>query len=285
MAQPNPLYTRMIEDMTIRNLALSTQSAYLSSVRKLGKYFNRSPDQLSVEDIRRYQVLLAQRGISWGSLNQTVSALRFFYGITLGRRRIPQLIPYARAPRRLPVVLSAKEVVKFLEAVPRLDTRVALTTAYATGLRSSEVIRLRVRDIDSDRMLVHVISGKGGKGRNVMLSEHLLVILRAYWRLARPGYWLFPGADPSKPIQTHTLSQACKAARNAAGLEKQVTTHTLRHSFATHLLERGTDIRVIQVLLGHAHLSTTARYTRVAASTIQNTPSPIEQLRLRIVPT
>ena len=284
MAQMNPLCRRMIDDMTIRNLSPSTQDAYVSAVRRLGKFFNRSPDKLTVEDIRKYQVHLARRGLAWGSLNKTVCALRFFYGTTLGRRQIPKLIPYAREPRRLPVVLGADEVVRFLEAVPRLDARIALTTAYATGLRSSEVIRLKVSDIDSGRKLIHVVLGKGGKGRNVMLSDHLLAILRAYWRIARPKSWLFPGVDPVDHMQSYTLHEACRAARKAAGLDKQVTTHTLRHSFATHLLESGVDIRVIQVLLGHAHLSTTARYTRVATTTLQKTQSPLERLHLTVIP-
>jgi len=284
MAQISPLCRRMIDDMTIRNLSPSTQQAYVYAVRRLGKFFNCSPDKLTVEDIRKYQVHLAERGLAWSSLNKTVCALRFFYGTTLGRRSIPKLIPYAREPRRLPVVLSADEVVKFLEAVPRLDARIALTTAYATGLRSSEVTRLKVGDIDSGRKLIHVVLGKGGKDRNVMLSDHLLAILRSYWRLARPGIWLFPGIDPTHHMQSYTLHAACRTAREAAGLNKQVTVHALRHSFATHLLESGVDIRVIQVLLGHAHLSTTARYTRVATTTLQNTQSPLERLRLAVIP-
>lgn len=284
MAQINPLCRRMIDDMTIRNLSPSTQEAYVSAVRRLSKFFNRSPDKLTVEDIRKYQVHLARRGLAWGSLNQTVCALRFFYGTTLARRHIPKMIPYAREPRRLPIVLSADEVVKFLEAVPRLDARIALTTAYATGMRSSEVARLKVGDIDNGRKLIHVVLGKGGKGRNVMLSDHLLAILRSYWRLARPGNWLFPGIDPTHHMPTYTLNASCRAACKAAGLDKRVTMHTLRHTFATHLLESGVDIRIIQVLLGHAHLSTTARYTRVATTTLQKTQSPLEWLRLAVIP-
>lgn len=283
MSPLNPLCRRMIDDMTIRNLSPSTQEAYVSAVRRVGKFFNRSPDKLTVEEIRQYQVHLARRGLSWGSLNKTVCALRFFYGITLGRRHIPELIPYAREPRRLPVVLSTDEVARFLEAVPRLDARIALTTAYATGLRSSEVTRLKVCDIDSERKLIHVSLGKGGKGRNVMLSDHLLAILRAYWRIARPDNWLFPNINSADHMPTYTLHEACRAACKISGLNKRVTTHTLRHSFATHLLESGVDIRVIQVLLGHAHLSTTARYTRVATTTLQKTESPLERLKLTVI--
>lgn len=284
MTHINSLCRRMIEDMTIRNLSPSTQDAYVCAVRKLGRFFNRPPDKLTMEEIRKYQVHLTRRGLAWGSLNKTVCALRFFYGTTLGWRHIPKIIPYAREPRRLPVVLSADEVVRFLEAVPRLDARIALTTAYATGLRSSEVIRLQIRDIDSARKLIHVVLGKGGRGRNVMLSDHLLAILRSYWRLARPRFWLFPGIDPTQHMPTYILHAACRAACEASGLDKHVTTHTLRHTFATHLLENGVDIRVIQVLLGHAHLSTTAGYTRVATTTLQKTQSPLERLRLSVVP-
>ena len=219
-----------------------------------------------------------------GSLNQTVAALRFFYGVTLGMAEIPERIAYAREPRRLPVVLSADEVVRFLEAVPSLKARAALTTAYAAGLRVSEVTGLRVTDIDSGRMMIRIEHGKGGKERYVMLSAQLLAILRTYWRLARPEHWLFPGRDATRPIEPTTLHAACRSARAAAGIDKKVTVHILRHSFATHLLESGVDIRVIQVLLGHAHLSTTARYTHVSQGLIGRTASPLEKLRLEVVP-
>ena len=186
--------------------------------------------------------------------------------------------------RKLPVVLSADEVVRFLEAVPSLKSRTALTTAYAAGLRASEVVLLKVADIDSERMVIRVEHGKGGKDRYVMLSPQLLRILRSYWRLARPQHWLFPGRDEDRPLAPTVLHAACRSARAAAGLSKQVTVHTLRHSFATHLLENGTDIRIIQVLLGHTNLSSTARYTQVSTKTIRNTPSPLDRLRLEVVP-
>jgi len=213
-----------------------------------------------------------------------VAALRFFYGVTLGMAEIPERIAYAREPRRLPVVLSADEVVRFLEAVPSLKARAALTTAYAAGLRVSEVTGLRVADIDSGRMMIRIEHGKGGKERYVMLSAQLLGILRTYWRLARPEHWLFPGRDATRPIEPTTLHAACRSARAAAGIGKKVTVHILRHSFATHLLESGVDIRVIQVLLGHAHLSTTARYTHVSQGLIGRTASPLERLKLEVVP-
>jgi site-specific recombinase XerD len=284
MAEISPLRRRMIEDMTVRNLSPATQRSYVHAVSKFSRFFGRSPDTLTVEDVRTFQVHLAAKGVAWASLNQTVAALRFFYGVTLGQAEIPERIAYAREPRRLPVVLSANEVVRFLEAVPSLKARAALTTAYAAGLRVSEVTSLKVSDIDSGRMLIHVENGKGGKERYVMLSPQLLGILRTYWRLARPTHWLFPGRDTSRPIEPTVLHAACRTARAAAGIGKKVTVHVLRHSFATHLLESGVDIRIIQVLLGHAHLSTTARYTHVSQVVIRRTESPLERLRLEVVP-
>ena len=280
----SPLRRRMIEDMTVRNLSPATQRSYLHAVAKFSRYFSRSPDRLDIEDVRAFQVFLVSQKISWPALNQTVCALRFFYGVTLNRPEIPERIAYAREPRKLPVILSADEVVRFLEAVPSLKTRTALTTAYAAGLRASEVVSLKVADIDSSRMLIQVRHGKGAKDRTVMLSPQLLAILRTYWRLARPREWLFPGRDESKPIDVQVLHAACRSATKAAGLAKRVTVHTLRHSFATHLLESGVDIRIIQVLLGHNSLSTTARYTQVATTTIAKTRSPIDRLALEVVP-
>jgi integrase/recombinase XerD len=284
MATMSPLRRRMIEDMTIRNLAPATQQSYVQAVAKFSRYFGKSPDRLGIEDVRAYQVYLTSRGVAWASLNLTVCALRFFYGVTLGRAEMPELIAYARSPRRLPVVLSGEEVARFLEAVPGLKSRVALTTAYATGLRLSEVVALKVGAIDSKRMVVRVEQGKGGKDRYAMLSVQLLGILRSYWRRTRPRDWLFPGRNPERPINPKMLAAACQAASEAAGLSKRVTVHTLRHSFATHLLESGTDLRIIQALLGHNHLTTTALYTQVATSTIGKTTSPLDRLNLQVLP-
>jgi len=253
-------------------------------VAKFSQYFGHSPDRLDIEDVRAYQVRLVARGISWAALNQIVCALRFFYGVTLGQGELPERIPYAREPRKLPLVLSADEVVRFLEAVPGLKSRTALTTAYAAGLRASEAVRLKVSDIDSRRMMIRIEEGKGAKDRYAMLSPQLLTILRGYWRLVRPRQWLFPGRDEDRPIDPQVLHAGCRSACKASGLAKRVTVHTLRHSFATHLLEAGTDIRIIQVLLGHSNLSTTARYTRVASTTLRNTASPLDRLRLDVVP-
>jgi len=271
MAAMSPLRRRMIEDMTVRNLSPATQRSYVHAVAKFSQYFDKSPDRLGLEDVRAYQVHLASKGIAWASFNQIVCALRFLYGVTLARAEMPERIAYAREPRKLPVVLSAEEVVHFLEAVPGLKSRAALTTAYAAGLRVSEVVALKNRDIESKRMVIRIERGKGGKERYAMLSTQLLRIL-------------FPGRDPVHPIDQTVLHAACRSARQAAGLEKHVTVHTLRHSFATHLLENGTDIRIIQVLLGHNNLSTTARYTQVSTSTIQKTTSPLDRLDLEIVP-
>lgn len=210
--------------------------------------------------------------------------MRFFYGVTLSEATVPERIPYARTPRKLPVILSADEVVRFLEAVASLKSRAALTTAYAAGLRASEVAGLMIADIDSARGVIRVRHGKGAKDRDVMLSTQLLGILRAYWRLARPQRYLFPGRDEDRPISPTVLHAACRSAVEAAGLSKRVTLHTLRHSFATHLLENGADIRIIQALLGHANLSSTARYTHVAAHTIRATPSPLDRLTLEVTP-
>ena len=284
MAEMSPLRRRMIEDMTVRNLSPATQRSYLAAVSKLSRYFGRSPDRLGLEDVRTFQVHLVAIGMSWPALNQIVCALRFFYGVTLGHDAIPERIAYAREPRKLPVVLSADEVVRFLEAIPSLKSRTALTTVYAAGLRVSEVVLLKITDIDSQRMVIRVEQGKGGKDRYVMLSPQLLRILRSYWRFARPQRWLFPGRDEDRPLAPTVLHAACRSARSAAGLSKQVTVHTLRHSFATHLLENGADVRIIQVLLGHASLASTARYTQVATKTISNTPSPLDRLRLEVVP-
>ena len=280
----SPLRRRMIDDMSLRNLSPATQRSYLHAVTKFSRYFGRSPDRLGLEDVRAFQVHLVSQGISWPALNQTVCALRFFYGVTLERGEIPERIAYARTPRKLPVILSADEVVRFLEAVPSLKARAALTTAYAAGLRASEAASLKIADIDSARMVIQVRHGKGAKDRVVMLSPQLLTILRAYWRLARPDEWLFPGRSPDKPIDAQVLHAACRSAAKAAGLVKRVSVHTLRHSFATHLLESGVDIRIIQVLLGHSNLSTTARYTHVATSTIAATQSPLDRLNLAVAP-
>jgi site-specific recombinase XerD len=274
----------MIEDMTVRNLSRSTQQSYIYAVAKFSQHFNRAPDQLGMEEVRAYQLHLVAQKRSWSHINQVACALRFFYGITLGNKEALERIVTGKEPEKLPPVLSPEEIACFLEAVAGVRNRVALTTTYAAGLRIGEVARLKVSSIDSKRMLLHIESGKGGRDRYAMLSLRLLDILRAYWKRARPSLWLFPGQEPGSHVSTGALQAACRAARKRAQIGKHVTAHSLRHSFATHLLESGTDIRIIQVMLGHSHLETTARYAQVATSLIARTPSPFDRLSLEVIP-
>ena len=280
----SPLRRRMIEDMTVRRLAPRTQASYIRAVRDFTLFLGRSPDQASTEDLRRYQLHVAASGVSVPSQNARVTALRFFFTVTLGRRRVTERMPFVREPRKLPVVLSPEEVARFLEAAPGLKYRAALSVAYGAGLRAAEVVSLKVSDIDSTRMVIRVEQGKGRKDRYVMLSEHLLELLRAWWKAARPQGWLFPGQNRVNPLTTRQLNRACHAAAVAAGIDKPVSLHTLRHSFATHLLEQKTDIRVIQVLLGHKKLDTTALYTRVAIKALGEVSSPLEHLARTVTP-
>lgn len=276
----SPLRRRMIEDMTIRKFAPKTQHDYLQRVKNFAAFLGRSPDTASAEDVRRYQLHLTARGGGVPTLNQTVSTLRFFFKVTLGRPDLVERTAFVREPRKLPVVLSPEEVARLLDAAPALKYKAALSVAYGAGLRVSEVVALKVGDIDSKRMVIRVEQGKGRKDRYVMLSPHLLELLRAWWRAARPQGWLFPGRNPVQPMTTRQLNRACHAAADMAEIGKPVSMHTLRHSFATHLLEQNIDIRVIQVLLGHAKLDTTALYTRVATKTIQQVMSPLDRITL-----
>ena len=284
MATMSPLRRRMIEDMTIRNLSRSTQQSYIYAVAKFSRYFNCPPDRLGMEDVRSYQLKLIEQKYSWSHVNQVACALRFFYGITLGQKDAFERIVAGKQPEKLPPVLNREEIVRFLEAVTGLRNRVALTTAYAAGLRVGEVVRLKIGSIDSERMLLHIEGGKGGRDRYAMLSPRLLKILRAYWKRARPSSWLFPGQEPGGHVSIGALQSACRFARRRARIGKRVTAHSLRHSFATHLLESGTDIRIIQVVLGHTHLETTARYAQVATGLIAGTPSPFDRLSLEVIP-
>jgi len=278
----SPLRRRMIEDMTIRKLAPKTQQGYIRTIKDFTVFLGRSPDSASLEDIRRFQLHLAQSGAQPPILNHTVSALRFFFRVTLKRHDIVEHTTFIRAPRKLPVVLSPEEVARLLNAAPGLKYKAALSVAYGAGLRAAEVVSLKVCDIDSKRMIIRVEQGKGRKDRNVMLSPSLLELLRTWWRTARPQGWLFPGRNPVQPMTPRQLNRACHAAAEAAGIERNVSLHTLRHSFATHLLEQNIDIRVIQVLLGHAKIDSTALYTRVATKTIQQVMSPLEHIALKL---
>ena len=277
----SPLRRRMIEDMTIRRLAPKTQQGYIRTIKNLAAFVARSPDTATFEDVRRFQLHLSSKGLSAPNMNAAVSALRFFFRVTLKRSAIVEHTHFIHESRKLPVVLSPEEVVRLLDAAPGLKYKAALSVAYGAGLRAAEVVSLKVSDIDSKRMLIRVEQGKGRKDRNVMLSPHLLELLRAWWKAARPQGWLFPGRDPVQPMTTRQLNRACHAAAHLAEINKRVSLHTLRHSFATHLLEQNTDIRVIQVLLGHAKLENTALYTRVATKTISEVVSPLEHIALK----
>jgi site-specific recombinase XerD len=250
-------------------------------IKNFAAFLGRSPDTAGFEDVRRYQLHLVTSGIGVATLNQTISTLRFFFRVTLKRHDIVEHTHFIREPRNLPVVLSPEEVARLLDAAPGLKYKAALSVAYGAGLRANEVISLKVSDIDSKRMLIRVEQGKGRKDRYVMLSPHLLNLLRAWWKAARPQGWLFPGRDPAQPMTTRQLNRACHAAAQMAEIYKRVSLHTLRHSFATHLLEQNIDVRVIQVLLGHAKLDTTALYTRVATKTISEVMSPLERIALK----
>ena len=278
------LRARMIEDMTVRGFNEATRRTYIRDVRAFAAFIRRSPDTATAEDLRRFQLHQTQSGKQPSSINSAVSALRFFFTVTLDRPELARRLTVVRQPRRLPNVLSAEEVALLLEAAPGPKYKAAFATAYGAGLRVSEVVALKVGDVDSERMLLRVEQGKGHKDRHAMLSPQLLDALRAWWREGRrlgvllPHGWLFPGRNPIEPLSTRQFTRAVHAAAEAARIKKRVSPHTLRHSFATHLLEQDTDIRVIQVLLGHAKLETTARYTRVANTMIRTVISPLDRL-------
>jgi integrase/recombinase XerD len=278
-----PLRQRMIEDMRLRNLSARTQETYVEQTAKFAKYFNKSPELLGLEHIRAYQVyLVEEKKVSWSTFNLAVCSIRFLYRVTLGKDWVIKHIPFQRKEKKLPVVLSLQEVAQFFDSITSLKHKVILMTAYSAGLRTSEVAALKVGDIDSKRMLIHVRKGKGHKDRYVMLSDNLLILLREYWKKVRPYDWLFPGSSLDQPISIDSVQRVCKKAAIASGLKKNVTLRALRHSFATHLLESGTDIRTIQRLLGHNSLSTTAIYTHVSAKTIRSTRSPLDLLQSSI---
>ncbi len=275
-----PLRRRMIEDMQVRNLSAHTQRAYLQQISLFSRHFGRSPELMGPEDIRGYQLHLARdKRLAASSILVAVSAIRFLYKITLKRTwDIEEVVPTCRKPQKLPAVLSQDEVARFLGAVDSLKHRVILTICYAAGLRISEAVSLRLSSIDSQRMVICVEEGKGRKDRHVMLSPTLLDLLRRYWRAARPTDLLFPGEGTGRPISAFAVQYACKDARLRSGIAKPITPHALRHAFAVHLLESGTDLRTIQLLLGHRNLSTTSRYLRLATSTVCATKSPLDFL-------
>ena len=274
----SPLRARMIEDMTVRNFAAGTQREYIRAVKKLAAFLKRSPNSATAEELRAFQLHLTKTGATPPTINATVTALRFFFKVTLDRPGTTRHLVFVHEPRKLPRVLPAGEVLRLLEAAPNPKYKAALSVAYGAGLRAMEVVALKVADIDSQRMLIRVEQGKGRKDRFAMLSPRLLDLLRDWYRIARPRMYLFPGQDKIGPMTTRQLNRICHMAAELAGLPKWVAPHTLRHSFATHLLEQNIDVRIIQVLLGHAKLDTTARYTQVATNIIRGVMSPLDRL-------
>ena len=274
-----PLRQRMLEDMGIRNFSKNTQSSYVIQVRTFAKHFGQSPELLGPEEIRAWQVhLLDVKKLTPESIGIAAAALRFLYKVTLKREWAVEKIPLPKRPHKLPVILSREEVSHFFECIGNLKYRTMLMTAYAGGLRISEVIHLKICDIDSQRMVLRIDQGKGNRDRYVMLSPQLLEVLRHWWRVARPEHWLFPGKIPGQPITKDAVEQACQKAHRLCGISKPITPHSSRHAFATHLLESGTDVRKIQLLLGHRSLETTSRYLKVATSTVCATTSPFDLL-------
>ena len=277
----SPLRERMMEDMRIRGMQETSQKAHIRALKDFTTFLGRSPDTAEPDDLRAYQLHMADTNVTPSTFNARITALRFFFSMTCGRDEMKKYMQFRTEPRKLPAVLSVEEVSELLAVAPGpgLKYRAALSISYGAGLRASEVCNLTTGDIDSDRMLIHVVQGKGRKDRKVMLSPGLLDLLRDYWCEARPEGWMFPGKPKINPISPRQLNRAFTSAKRMAGINKPATLHTLRHSFATHLLESGTDVQVIQVLLGHAKLTTTAQYTKVATKMIRDTTSPFEALK------
>ena len=274
----SPLRQRMLDAMAVRNFSDKTRHDYIRQVKGFASFLGRSPDTASADDLRRFQLHQRQNGVQPSSMNSAVSALRFFFSTTLDRPDMERHLTFVREPRKIPVILSPQEIGRLLEAAPGPKYKAAMSAAYSAGLRVSEVVALKVADVDSKRMLLRIEQGKGRKDRLAMLSPRLLDLLRDWYCIARPAVWLFPGRDPMLPMTTRQLTRAVHIAARLAEINKRVTPHTLRHSFATHLLEQNIDIRLIQVLLGHVKLETTALYTQVATNVIRAVTSPLDQL-------
>lgn len=280
----SPLRQRMIDDMRMRKLNGKTQIGYIRAVRRFAAFLKRSPDTATAEELRSFQLHMVDTGTSPTTINATLSGLKFFFDVTLGRGELMVKMQPVPQPRKLPVVLSCEEVARLIAAAPNLKSQAALSVAYGAGLRASEVISLKVSDVDSERMTLRVEQGKGRKDRYAMLSPVLLERLRAWWRIGHaqgkilPNGWLFPGLNKIDPVTPRQLNRAIHIAAEVAHIDKRVSMHTLRHSFATHLLEQKVDIRVIQVLLGHRRLETTALYTHVATEVLRKVISPLENL-------
>jgi len=274
----SPLRRRMIEDMTVRGFGEKTQSDYIRHVKNFTIFLGRSPDTAESEDLRKFQLHQREQGVQPPTMNGAVAALRFFFTTTCNRPEMARHLRLVKQPQKLPVVLTTEEIFQLVEAAPGPKYKAALGVAYGAGLRVSEVANLKVSDIDSERMVLRVEQGKGRKDRNGMLSPRLLELLQEWWLVGQPTTWLFPGRDPLLPITARQLYRVVRETATAVGIEKRVSPHTLRHSFATHLLEQGTDIRVIQVALGHSKLDTTARYAHVASKVLRDVLSPLDQL-------
>ncbi len=275
------LRQRMIDDLRVRNFAPGTIDLYVRSVASFAKHFGKSPAALGPEHIREYQMFLVQtKKASWAKFNAAVSSLRFLYGVTLGRPWLIEHIPFPKQEKRLPVVLSPQELATFLQAVPNLKHRTVLMTMYGSGVRIAEALALHLPDIDSQRMLIRVQQGKGRRDRYTILTPTLLEALRNYWKSYKPPTLLFPGKTPEKPLTQNSMHRAMRRARGRAGISKRVTTHTMRHCFATHLLESGTNLRTIQVLLGHRSLNTSTTYLHVAAGALSSDQRPVDLLQL-----
>ncbi len=280
-----PLRRRMVEDMQLRNFSTETQRSYIHYVAVFAKFYDASPEHLSLDDIRNYQLhLLEERRLSPPSINCFVAAAKFLYTITLEMPWTDEHFTRLKVPQKLPVVLSREEVAEFFSHIGILKHRAVLMLCYGSGLRISEAVSLKIGDIDSKRMVIRVEQGKGGKDRYTILSGRLLLLLREYWKIQRPREYLFPGTKAGTHLQPGTIQELCRDACRLAGITKRITPHVLRHSFATHLLESGTDTRAIQVLLGHSRIDTTARYTAVTPQTLARTVSPADQLSTDVLP-
>ena len=284
----SPLRQRFIDDMRMRKFTTGTQSQYVLAIKRFSEYFGHSPDKATAEDLRLFQLHLVTSGWSSPTINLSIAALRFFFNITLNNKSVVQKLSTVPQPRKLPTVLSANEVALIISSASNFKYKAMFSVAYGAGLRAMEVCQLRVTDIDSQNMILHIEQGKGQRDRQAMLSPKLLSILRHWWCLAQKqhlmlkGGWLFPGQNPINSMSTRQLNRACHAAVELAGIHKRIAMHTFRHSFATHLLEQGVDIRVIQVLLGHKKLETTARYVQVASCILKEASSPLDKLALDV---